>query len=122
MESGIERAVGDVLQLARHGFCIRHMEKNFVKHFKTNLNGVLWKAAMCASKADFDDYIATVSATKQSAADYNSAITAEKRARSHFCAARFGHLTSNMAESTNSWLEDARNLPCRNSSRALYAA
>ena len=111
MEKGIERAVGDVLPLARHGFCLRHMEKNLVKHFKTNLNGALWKAAMCATKADFDDYIATVRAANPAAADYISAIPAEKWARSHFGAARFGHLTSNMAESTNSWLEDARHLP-----------
>ena len=87
------------------------MEKNLVKHNKTNLNGVVWKAATCAKKADFDDYIATVRAANPAAADYISAIPAEKCARSHFGAARFGHLTSNMAESTNSWLEDARHLP-----------
>ena len=44
-ENGIKRPLG-IIQLARHGLCLRHMEKNLVKHFKTNLNGVLWKAAM----------------------------------------------------------------------------
>ena len=34
-----------------------------------------------------------------------------KKALSHFGAPRYGHLTSNLAESTNSWLEDARHLP-----------
>ena len=78
MEKGIERSVGDVLPGARHGFCLRHMEKNLCKHFASNFDGFLWKAAKCVTEEDFDDCIAAMRGVNPAAADYISAIPAEK--------------------------------------------
>ena len=110
MEKGLERALTDVLPLARHGLCLFHIEKNFVKKFKTNMNGVLWKTAKCTTPEEFREWIDSIEATNPAAANYIRQIDPKKWACSHFRGRRFGHLTSNIAESSNSWLEEVRRL------------
>ena len=110
MEKGLERALADVLPQAQHSLCLFHIEKNFVKKFKTNMNGVLWKAAKCTTQAEFHECIDALEVANPAAASYVRLIDPKKWARSYFLGRRFGHLTSNIAESSNSWLEEPRRL------------
>ena len=84
------------------------LEKNFVKKFKSNMNGVLWKAAECTTQVEFRECIDVLQAANPAATNFIRLIEPKKWARSHFPGRRFGHLTSNIAESSNSWLEEAR--------------
>ena len=81
-----------------------------MKRFKTDMGKFLWKAAKCTTKAEFDAYMNGLKTANPKAAAYVDSIPAERWARCLFKAKRFGHLTSNIAESTNSWLEEARSL------------
>ena len=74
------------------------------------MNGVLWKAAKCTTPEEFRECINELESVNPAAANYIRLIDPKKWARSHFQGRRFGHLTSNIAESSNSWLEEARRL------------
>ena len=89
MEKGLERALTDVLPKALHGLCLFHIEKNFVKKFKSNMNGVLWKAAKCTTQEEFRECIDELEAANPAAANYIRLIEPKKRAWSHFPGRRF---------------------------------
>ena len=93
MEKGLERALTDVLPKALHGLCLFHIEKNFVKKFKSNMNGVLWKAAKCTTPEEFRECINELESVNPAAANYIRLIDPKKWARSHFQGRRFGHLS-----------------------------
>ena len=67
-------------------------------------------ALKCTTKKEFEECIKRLKRVNSKAADYVCSFPPEKWARAHFKGRRFGHLTSNIAESSNSWLEEARGL------------
>ena len=102
--------MADVLPASHHAVCLFHVEKNVVSRFKTNLNGLLWKAAASLTADEFDCYIGAMRQLSNGAAEYVAAIPSDRWVRAFFPGRRFGHLTSNVAESTNAWLDDVRKL------------
>ena len=106
-EKGIKKTV-KFLPSAHHSYCVFHIQKNVKTKFKTCLNGLLFKAAKAANEADFLAAIDEMKSIHGTAAEYVERIKPHKWARSHFPVRRFGHVTSNMAESMNHWLDDAR--------------
>ena len=70
----------------------------------------MWVALKCTTKKEFEACIRRLKHVNSKAADYVCSFPPEKWARAHFKGRRFGHLTSNIAESSNSWLEEARGL------------
>lgn len=107
-EKGIEKSVTDVLPAAHHAFCLFHVEKNVAARFKTDLNGLLWEAAESTTLEEYKQHIAAMRRINPAAADYIVAIPRERWVRAFFGGRRFGHLTSNVAESANAWLEEVR--------------
>ena len=107
-EKGINKAVKKFLPSAHHSYCVFHIQKNVKTKFKTCLNGLLFKAAKAANEADFLAAIDEMKSIHGTAAEYVERIKPHKWARSHFPVRRFGHVTSNMVESMNHWLDDAR--------------
>ena len=107
-EKGIETSVQAVFPRAAHGFCVWHMQKNVKVHHHTNLKGLLFKAAHAGTGEVFNDTMAQMRAVHPAAAAYVKEIEAVKWSRAFFPMRRFGHVTSNIAESANKWLEEAR--------------
>ena len=110
MEKGIDNAVASQLPQESHGLCLFHIEKNFVKRFHTNFNGILWKAARATTPEGFNSYINNLRSISPESAQYILSKHPEKWARAFFNGRRFGHLTSNVAESANAFISDLRTL------------
>ena len=109
-EKGIYNALKKSFPPAQHSFCVFHIQKNVKTAYKTALNGLLFKAAKAHTRDGFHAAIAEMKQIHQDAGEYVEKIRPEKWARSFFPLRRFGHVTSNIAESMNHWLDDARYL------------
>ena len=70
----------------------------------------MFKAAKASHKKDFTAALEEMKSLHKKAGEYVRKIRPEKWARSFFPGRRFGHVTSNMAESMNNWLKEARHL------------
>ena len=78
--------------------------------FSTSLEGLLFKAAKTQSPKVFQETIEEMKVLNEDAGKYVEKIEKEKWARAFFPGRRFGHVTSNISESMNWWLDDARHL------------
>ena len=86
------------------------MQKNVKVKFKTALNGLLFRAATATNEIEFRGVIDEMRSLHGAATRYVEHINPEKWARAFFPSSRFGHVTSNISESMNWWLEEARRL------------
>ena len=107
-EKGIEASLREVSPRSAHGFCVFHIQKNVKKHFQTSLEGLLFKAAKAPTVFEFNEQMALMRALHHEAGAYVTAIDNTKWARAFFPVRRLGHVTSNIAESMNKWLDEAR--------------
>ena len=107
-EKGIENSLREVFPRAAHGFCAFHIQKNVKKHFQTSIEGLLFQAAKAATVKEFDEKMTQMRAMHPDAAAYIELIDKAKWARAFFPVRRLGHITSNIAESMNKWLGEAR--------------
>ena len=112
-EKGIDSSLDEVLPQATHGYCVFHIQKNVKKQFHTTLDGLLFKAARAATVKAFKDVMEEIKAIHPAARAYIKGVDRNKWARAFFKARRLGHVTSNIAESANWWLEEARSGPSR---------
>ena len=109
-ERGREKSVNELLPFASHSFCVYHTHKNVKTVFSTSLEGLLFKAAKTQSPKVFQETIEEMKVLNEDAGKYVEKIEKEKWARAFFPGRRFGHVTSNISESMNWWLDDARHL------------
>ena len=107
-EKGIETSIKEVFPQACQGFCVFHIQKNVKRAHHTSLDGLLFKAAKAATVKEFEEKLALMKALDDEAAAYIAEIDKAKWARAFFPVRRLGHVTSNIAESMNRWLEEAR--------------
>ena len=107
-EKGIENSQREVFSRAAHGFCVFHIQKNVAKSYHTDPDGLLFKAAKAATEKEFDEKLALINALDEDGGAYIRGIDKRKWARAFFPVRRLGHVTSNIAESANKWLEEAR--------------
>ena len=107
-EKGIDSSLAIVFPRSAHSFCTFHIQKNVKQHYHTTLGGLLFRAANAGSAKDFTDTIAQMRRINPEATAYIEGIPAGKWARAFFPMRRLGHVTSNIAESMNHWLEEAR--------------
>ena len=85
-----------------------HIQKNIVTTFKTNLDGLLFKAAKATTSNGFDRTINEIKMLNWRAGEYIEKIDKTKWARAHFPVRRYGQVTSNISESMNRMLEEVR--------------
>ena len=109
-EKGIENAMKEIFPRVSHGFCVFHIMKNVKKRYHTALDGLLFKAAKASHVHEYHATIAQIKSLHDAAGQYIEDSNPEKWARALFPVRRFGHVTSNMAESMNKWLGEARYL------------
>ena len=79
-----------------------------MKEHHTTLEGLLFKAAKASTVVEFNEKVALMRTMHAEATAYILAIDKAKWARAFFPVRRLGHVTSNIAESMNKWLGEAR--------------
>ena len=96
-----------------HGYCMRHLSDNFRKAFKsTQLLGMLWKAANATNTQDFDVIIGEICTLNSNAVEWLMSIADPSHwGTCKFSGKRFRYLTSNIVESLNAQLLEARAMP-----------
>lgn len=111
-QKGLINAVADVFPVSHHGFCLRHLEANVRTAFKPKKEVIdlIWKAAREPTASKFNVVIDQIKAIDSAVAAYLSE-SAAHWATALFKGERYGQLTSNIAESLNAWLLEARELP-----------
>ncbi|MCO5576240.1 hypothetical protein L7F22_030049 [Adiantum nelumboides] len=112
-QKGLLQAVELVFTGCEHAYCMRHLDANLKK--KCN-NGefirLFWVAAYASTTIDYDETILGMKAISPVATEYLLSMSPPSHwATTHFKGKRYGHLTSNIAESLNSWLLEARDKP-----------
>ena len=112
-QKGLIEGCSVVFPDSPHGYCLRHLQENFHKKFKhPDLKNLLWDAARATKQEDFDDALSKMSKIDSEAVPWLlSHASPEHWAELYFAGKRYGHLTSNIAESLNSWILKARELP-----------
>ena len=107
-EKGIDHAVSEFFPEAAHSHCVYHIQKNVKVNFHTDLNGMLFQAAKAVNAVEFNDVMQRICRLNEGAGDYIKRIDEKRWARAFFPYRRCGHVTSNISESMNWWLDEAR--------------
>ncbi|KAK9369151.1 hypothetical protein V1509DRAFT_512339 [Lipomyces kononenkoae] len=106
---GLIDAVVENFPEAHHAHCLRHLHENFKKVVKNaEIAALVYKAASRPTRKEMADVLASMPAE---GAQWLMRNQPEHWADSYFAGLRFGHRTSNIAESFNSWMLEARGQP-----------
>ncbi|CAE5957890.1 unnamed protein product [Arabidopsis arenosa] len=102
----------NVYPRAAHGACIVHLQRNVAAKFKQRLLApLISKAARAFKKTTFTEHFEEIERVSPRCAEYLLAIGWEHWTRSHCNGQRYNIMTSNVAESLNAVLKEARELP-----------
>ncbi|KAI5076993.1 hypothetical protein GOP47_0009058 [Adiantum capillus-veneris] len=112
-QKGLLPAVELVFLGCEHAYCMRHLDANLKK--KCN-NGefirLFWVATYANTMSDYDTAIQGMRVISPATTDYLLTTSPPFHwATTHFKGKRYGHFTSNIAESLNAWLLEARDKP-----------
>jgi MULE transposase domain len=112
-QKGLLEAVALLFAGSPHGYCLRHLYANmYKKHKNTNLRGLLYEVARANTEEQFNDAIQRMQNIDPSAVEWLSATAAKEHwVEFYFRGNRYGHITSNIAESCNAWVDEARDKP-----------
>lgn len=95
-----------------HGACIVHLQRNVASRFKIRiLAALISKAARAFRKSTFHEYFAEIERVSPECAEYLMSIGLHQWTRSHCDGDRYNIMTSNVAESLNAVLKEAREMP-----------
>src|SRR5579859_90166 len=112
-QKGLLEAIELVFPGSPHGYCLRHLYENLHKQFKhPALRGFLYEAARAITEEEYNKAIDQMRGINSDAVDW----LLEHAPREHWCeqyfpGQRYGHITSNIAESLNAWLAEPREKP-----------
>jgi Transposase, Mutator family len=112
-QKGLVEAVENVFVGCAHGYCLKHLEANLVKEFKNSkLSEFLWKAASATAQPVFDKALEGMASINPKSVPWLLS-HAKPQHWAELCipGCRYDHLTSNIAESLNSWIVEARKKP-----------
>jgi MULE transposase domain/SWIM zinc finger len=107
-EKGIFNAVQEILPVCKHSFCAYHIEKNMKVKFKSDGNKAIWKISKASTVEAFEMEMNRLRELNPATELYLRGIPPENWSRAHFPVPRFGHVTSNIAESMNAWMKTLR--------------
>ncbi|ERN07906.1 hypothetical protein AMTR_s00012p00235430 [Amborella trichopoda] len=111
-ENGLQSAVKEVFPEALHGFCMARLSESFCKLFRNDmLRKIFWKAALACTRQEFELHMSTIEGISKEAVSWINSIPTENWATAFFKGDRYNILTSNIAESFNNWLNEARDSP-----------
>lgn len=110
--AGCFHLILQVYPMAKHYACILHLQRNIVSMFKKkHLASLVSKAARAYRVSDFYKHFNEIKMIDINCADYLIRVGFEHWARSHSAGKRYNLMTSNVAESLNAALGEAREYP-----------
>ncbi|KAL5581296.1 hypothetical protein UlMin_013738 [Ulmus minor] len=109
----IKKAISTVFEKAHHGACAWHVAQNIKNKFKcADIMGSYWSAVNAYRCEDFTGYMIEISNRYPRVAEYlENEVGFEKWSRCHYPGLRYNITTTNMVESLNSMLVNARDFP-----------
>jgi len=112
-QKGLLEAVNHVFPGSPHAYCLRHLHENFHKRFLNRLlKALLYKAARATGEKAFNAAIQEMCNINPASVQWMLNKADPKHwAEFYFPGHWYGHLTSNIAESLNAWLLNAREKP-----------
>jgi hypothetical protein len=112
-QKGLLEGIASIFPNSAHGYCLRHLYENFNKVFKhKDLHALLYQAARATTAAAVNDAMAKMQAIAPESVPWLLDHAApEHWVEYYFPGRRYGHITSNIIESLNAWLLEARNKP-----------
>ncbi|XP_061357446.1 uncharacterized protein LOC133301767 [Gastrolobium bilobum] len=98
---------------AYHVLCIRHIASNFNQKFRNeDLKRMLKNLGYTPAMVDFERNLSSFRESSPQIAEWIDAIPKEKWSRAYDIEGwRYGHMTTNLAESVNKVLKGAKNMP-----------
>jgi hypothetical protein len=107
---GLQNAQKNIMPESYPSHCVFHIEKNLNSKFKSTFNRKIWEAAKATTPDSYDKAMMSISNMNPAAVEYLEGPNCDPStwACSHFPVSRFGCVTSNSAESLNSWLRPLR--------------
>ncbi|CAN7105826.1 unnamed protein product [Brassica rapa subsp. narinosa] len=110
--SSIYKAISKVYPAEKHCACILHLKRNIQTYFKNkHLSYLVGKAAMAFQLSEFYTTFNEIKNINPTCAEYLLDIGLEHWARAHCSGNRYNLMTSNVAETWNSVLRNAREYP-----------
>ncbi|KAL5557636.1 hypothetical protein UlMin_033847 [Ulmus minor] len=109
----IKKVISTVFEKAHHGACAWHVAQNIKNKFKcADIMGSYWSAVNAYRCEDFTGYMIEISNRYPRVAEYlENEVGFEKWSRCHYPGLRYNITTTNMVESLNSMLVNARDFP-----------
>ena len=107
---GLSDAVAETLPMAAHSFCAFHIHQNVVQRFGKAAAAHVWNIANASTEREFANAVDALGNVSPGARDYLAGIPRDQWVRAFFPLPRFGHVTSNIAESTRG-CSSAGNVP-----------
>ena len=107
MKKGLVGAVNEAVPNCYPGYCVRDIVKNAMK-YKAKVAQLIWRAASTYSKKRFEECLRLIELVTPECGSYIKDIPHERWANSFFPAKRFGHITSNVAESCDAMMKEVR--------------
>ena len=112
-QKGLIQGVESIFPFSAHGYCVKHLERNLkIHHNHPELIKLLWKAASARSIPEFEKHMDNFRKISEHAYTWLiNETNPENWVDCYFKGKRYGHYTSNIIESLNSWLRTAREQP-----------
>ncbi|KAL5579466.1 hypothetical protein UlMin_011908 [Ulmus minor] len=109
----VKNVVSTIYNNAQHGTCAWHVAHNVKNKFKYgDIMGSYWKAMIAYRVEEFNGYMMKISQIYSRVSEYlENQVGFEKWSRCHFLGLRYNIMTTNMVESLNSILINAREFP-----------
>ncbi|KAH9114585.1 hypothetical protein AeMF1_011335 [Aphanomyces euteiches] len=107
-DKGLIPALCGVLPSTHHSFCSVHIKRKVASRFNTGLGGMIHLLARCVLKNEVDSMMSDLGAVHPEVADYLNGIDKTTWISAYFAVPRYGVVTSNAAESKNSWIDKER--------------
>ena len=111
-DKGLDTALADSFPRAKHAICLRHLTANVETRFKKGrYSQMIWELAKADNEDSFNSILDNIREQNVAVAQYLERSGFQNWALLKFQGSRFGHLTSNIAESSNNSIMKERNLP-----------
>lgn len=110
---GLLNAVTNVCPKANHRWCVRHIEANWSKNYRSaELKKLLWWCAWSTYEEEFKDQLTKMGELNKKAAKALVSYPPEKWCRAYFdTKCKNFMIDNNFTESFNSWIVEARQKP-----------
>ncbi|KAK6773679.1 hypothetical protein RDI58_028917 [Solanum bulbocastanum] len=113
MQKGLIEAVKNVLSMSHHRYCVRHIEANWMKRFRSGeMKKLLWWAAWSNYEEDFKDQLSALGALSKNAAKDLLRYLPQTWCRAYLdTICKNQMVDNNFTELFNSWILEARGKP-----------